>query len=391
MGIGYLRSSYERDQINFIKDTNRFDGEILQTEFAGKYVTYEIDGAVKVKTVAQSVRCDATSYWNCKNTKARALMGISAVALSISIIAVVSIFTAGTALVVGGLFVVAAGVSLVALAIGIAKGAKAQNQLDQWKDPAQEASSHRRTAYFNGYPYIKKYGLQGRIVGNGEVGLLSLKYLDQLHDDFSGLNLSGKKVQLVDRFFDHNPLGSDDVRKAFFSDLEFAEELQSITVQYEEINRQYVDICNLAAGRRREIKRTFTNARADLMSKRELALAPLRKEMYARLSASERERQHVRLRYTMLSSRIENYYHEILEQLNRTERMQLDAVQIWEDGNKLTFFSPAKEVLEAYKTKRMAETILIDPPEVVLPKAENTVTIEFPSINWEEFPDERAI
>jgi len=297
--ISNYRKDYDPTKTEFINDTDEFNGIVTKNETEGNYDTSVIDKAVKVTTVSEKIKQQALGSWNSSRKWSIALITFGAIGIPLSAVAVVAaavvfavsgIFTLAAIATVGGvsaLFLLIGLSSIATLALGIVKKNKAGREAGKWQenDPVAQAIIKRKLGVdCMNYPDIKE--LQGSIFGEEEVNKLSDEYdkeitrralgkLDTLHVQFhSDYTIEGSHPQIVDNFFDNNPLAEDQLKEAFRSDQDLAERMGQLTASYEALELHFNGIKNTASSRCLEITRSFESRKEELKTARNQALAP---------------------------------------------------------------------------------------------------------------------
>lgn len=369
------RSSYAQDAIDIVRSTQSFAGEICPSVSEPGRVTKIVDGAVRVITVVDEIRQQATKFWKQREDKASVGIVFSAtllVAAGLGAIGGGMILGAALlpeAIVAGaGIFAVAvtAGVlASIALSISASYQREAQKHLQQWKDPALEIAQHRQQAASQGYPYLKaKNDLRLQSFAPEEKTALAFKvmanYLSRYNALVAGYRSIDSRAQkadsrFVDEFFKGNPISSFNCADAFGSKEGLPQHLRKAVSIYEQHHLSYQQVVSDAQDRRNGIaqqKDRFLRQADVQKSLLEISLNTQRKTRSHRYDprvAGRRVGQRSdNLSFEALKMQLDTHFLTVKSDICRNANQQINQIDKWEASRKQLFVAPIGQILQAF-------------------------------------------
>jgi hypothetical protein len=303
-GIGLANHAYDRfnpiytqDQAKAITASYEYNGNVTASEITDTQSRRVLDKAIEIISVSDQMRAPKIAFWEKRSAQSLKL-GIAAVGLSFA--GTAAGIAAGTLLaetvaivaVVAAVAVVVAGVALTILSLY--RRSQANGQYAAWQDPLQGYQVQRRQTQFRGFSHVFENGLKGTLIHPEENRQLWINWSNSfmpLYQQIRGEHSQfPDSINKIKQFFQNNPLDAAAMKYAFEGVEPAPENIQDLSVFYNQMKSAYSFVRDEAEKARNKIKGEKRELIRNNESQREAWLAPAKfvKEMMVEQARNEK-------------------------------------------------------------------------------------------------------
>lgn len=238
----HLRSQFPQDMVVANQGRSEFDGDDRWCQDAIEKQAC-IDSVVQVSTVCDEVREAERSFWKGQKNKSMNVFSVTligGVAAAVAAIVATSVFPP-----ILGVVVLTSIVSFKLFGISFFsfyRHTQAKNQYKEWKDPLPRLVEQRKQVGMQGFGYVYREKLRGKLVTNLEAEDLWHEDMKEIKMNFLGgvTGVDNVKAKKVRNFFEKGHL-SREIQVYAFQD-HIPQHLQSLSDQYQGLKTQYSEV-----------------------------------------------------------------------------------------------------------------------------------------------------